>query len=161
MIESLLFGLLTGFALGLTGGGGSVFAVPLVVRHVRYEQFPAVFRLVGLLSFFLPVLILSHWGRGSYLGWSASTVESIYQLAGFLFSALTIWLGLRRQWTETANTGVVFFVIFLYTKFYDWWWEVMPKSLFFLVLGLSAVLILLILKRLRGLIGHPEGESSP
>lgn len=27
---SLLFGLVVGFALGLTGGGGSIFAVPLL-----------------------------------------------------------------------------------------------------------------------------------
>jgi len=40
-------------------------------------------------------------------------------------------------------------VIFLYTKFYDWWWEIMPKYLFFLVIGLSAVLLLVVFKRLR------------
>jgi hypothetical protein len=39
--------------------------------------------------------------------------------------------------------------VFLYTKFYDWWWEVMPKYLFFLVLGLSALLTLFVLRRLR------------
>lgn len=126
-----------------------LFALPQFVRHQRYEQFPAVYRLVGLLAFFVPVLILSHWGRGSYLDWPASMIEGSYQLAGFLFSALAIWLGLRRQWTETANAGVVFFVIFLYTKFYDWWWELLPKYLFFLILGLTAVLVLLVMKRLR------------
>ncbi len=31
------------------------------------------------------------------------------------------------------NTGNVFFTIFLYTKFYDWWWDWMPKYLFFLL----------------------------
>ena len=31
MMLSLLFGLMVGFALGLTGGGGSIFAVPLLV----------------------------------------------------------------------------------------------------------------------------------
>ena len=31
MLLSLLFGLIVGFALGLTGGGGSIFAVPLLV----------------------------------------------------------------------------------------------------------------------------------
>ncbi|MFB0936831.1 MAG: DUF2157 domain-containing protein [Propionivibrio sp.] len=138
----------------------AIFALPQIVRHVRYEQFPAVYRLVGLLSFFLPVLVLSHWGRGSYLDWPPSTVEGLYQLAGFLFSALAIWLGLRRQWTETANTGVVFFVIFLYTKFYDWWWDLLPKYLFFLVLGLTALLVLLIMKRLRR-SGDPDMEEMP
>ena len=82
-------------------------------------------------------------------------------MLGFTGSALAIWIGTRREWPETVNTGMTFFVLFLYTKFYDWWWEVMPKSLFFLVLGLSAVLILLILKQLRGVIGHSEGESLP
>ena len=138
----------------------AMFVLPQVMRHVRYEQFPAVYRLVGLLAFFLPVLILSHWGRGSYLDWPSSTVESVYQLAGFLFSALAIGLGLRRQWTETANTGVVFFVIFLYTKFYDWWWELLPKYLFFLILGLTALLVLLVMKRLRT-SGDPEAEEMP
>ena len=50
-----------------------------------------------------------------------------------------------------VNTGVVFFVIFLYTKFFDWWWEVMPRYLFFLVLALAALLCLVVLRRLRGL----------
>ena len=48
-----------------------------------------------------------------------------------------------------VNTGVVFFVIFLYTKFYDWWWDLLPKYLFFLILGLAAILALLVLGRLR------------
>ena len=42
MIESLFFGLLTGFALGLTGGGGSVFAVPLVVYGLGMPLHEAV-----------------------------------------------------------------------------------------------------------------------
>ena len=138
----------------------TIFALPQIVRHVRYEQFPAVYRLIGLLAFFLPVLVLSHWGRGSYLDWSSSTVEGFYQLAGFLFSGLVIWLGVRRQWTETANTGVVFFVVFLYTKFYDWWWELLPKYLFFLILGLTALLVLLVMKRLRR-NGEADTEDLP
>jgi uncharacterized membrane protein len=55
----------------------------------------------------------------------------------------------RRRWTGTTNLGSTFFAIFLYTKFFDWWWEWMPRFLFFLVLGLVAILLLLVLKRLR------------
>ncbi len=66
---------------------------------------------------------------------------------------------MRRGWADTVNTGIVFFVIFLYTKFYQWWWEIMPKYLFFLVVGLSTVLILLILKRLRQGILRPGKEA--
>jgi uncharacterized membrane protein len=53
------------------------------------------------------------------------------------------------------NTGNVFFVIFLYTKFYDWWWDVLPKYLFFLIVGLTALLFLVVFKRFRktGMLG--------
>jgi uncharacterized membrane protein len=61
-----------------------------------------------------------------------------------------------------VNTGVTFFVIFLYTKFYNWWWEVMPKYLFFLVVGLSAVLLLFVFRRLRTRGASAGGkEASP
>ncbi|MGH7164243.1 MAG: DUF2157 domain-containing protein, partial [Nitrospiraceae bacterium] len=40
-------------------------------------------------------------------------------------------------------------VIQLYTKFFDWWWDWMAKYLFFLLLGLIAVLLLLVFQRLR------------
>lgn len=59
-----------------------------------------------------------------------------------------------------VNTGVVFFVIFLYTKFYDWWWDLLPKYLFFLILGLTAVLVLLAMKRLRR-SGGARAEKMP
>ena len=95
------------------------------------------------------MLVLANWGGGSYLDIDTDFIKHSYQVAGFLFSVGAIWLGIRRHWSEVVNTGVTFFVIFLYTKFYDWWWESMPKYLFFLVVGLTAVLILVILKRLR------------
>jgi hypothetical protein len=43
----------------------------------------------------------------------------------------------------------VFFVVFLYTKLFDWWWDAMPKYVFFFVLALVAMLFLLVLRRLR------------
>ena len=58
------------------------------------------------------------------------------------------------------NSGVTFFVIFLYTKFFDWWWNLLPKYLFFLILGLTAVLFLLVLKRLRHAARQREAEPS-
>ena len=130
-----------------------LFGFPLVVDHRRMTGFAAIYRVFGLLCLLVPMLVLGHWGWGSYLadyeGLSTRTIEGGYEVAGFVASALAIWLGARRQWPDTVNTGITFFVIFLYTKFFDWWWEAMPKWLFFLVLGLAAILILLVLKRLR------------
>lgn len=125
------------------------FLLPQFLPHPRREDFPAVYRLVGLISLLLAVLVLSHWAGGSYLPWSVSAIERLYQTAGFALSAGAIWLGLRRQWGGTINTGTVFFVIFLFTKFFDWWWDIMPKWVFFLLIGLTSVLFLLVIMRVR------------
>lgn len=127
-----------------------LLAVPLLVPHRRFAGFDAIYRVFGLLCLLVPMLILGHWGRGSHLALDPELVEGGYQVAGFVTSALAIWFGARRSWNDVVNTGIVFFVLFLYTKLFDWWWAIMPKWLFFLVVALSAILILLVLRRLRG-----------
>lgn len=125
------------------------FALPSLFDHGRFSGFAPVYRVFGLLMLFLPVLVLTHWGQASYLPFSAGRVEASYELAGFALAAGAIWLGTRRGWNEVVNTGISFFVIFLYTKFFDWWWRLLPKYLFFLILGLTAVAILMLLRRMR------------
>jgi uncharacterized membrane protein len=127
-----------------------LFAIPALFSHRNYPDFPRYYRLFGMLTVLLAVLILCHWGRASYLRLSSDRVETLYQLLGFVVAAVTIWMGIRWKWSELSNLGSTFFVIDLYTKFYDWWWEWMPKYVFFLMLGLVAILLLLVFKRLRG-----------
>lgn len=126
-----------------------LFAVPQLVRHARLPEFPAVYRVLALLALFVPMLVLANWGEVSYLPLGRRTVEALYQVLGFGGTAAAIWLGIRRRWPHVVNTAVTLFVVLLYSKFFDWWWESMPKYLFFLVLGLSAVLFLVVMKRLR------------
>ncbi len=135
-----------------------LLVVPQIVRHDRFPGFASLYRVFGLLTLFLPILVLANWGDGSYLEAAPNLIEGFYQICGFAVSTATIFLGIRRQWPEVFNTGTVFFVIFLYTKFFDWWWEVMPKYLFFLVLGLTAVLFLLVIKRLRAAVSEGLGR---
>jgi uncharacterized membrane protein len=120
--------------------------------HRGREEFPAVLRIFGLLALFIAILILSHWGEGSYLTLPAEQIETCYQLSGFLLAGVVIWLGIARGWPALVNLGSSFFVIFLYTKFFDWWWEWLPKYLFFLLLGGVAVLLLFLLRKMRTFI---------
>lgn len=136
----------------------AIFALPWAVPHRRFADFAPAYRVIGLLAALIPVLVLAHWGDGSYLPWPRETVEGAYQVLGFLLAALVIALGIRQRWGDTVNTGVTFFVLFLYTKLFDWWWEVMPKYLFFLVLSLVAVLVLLVLRRARR-FARPEAPA--
>ena len=127
-----------------------LFLAPSAIPHKKYPDFPGYYRLCGLLTVLMTVLILSHWGAGSYLHAAAKDVEAFYQLLGFAMAGLTIWIGVSWNWPGLTNLGGTFFVIDLYTKFYDWCWDWMPKYLFFLTLGLVAILLLLMFKRLRG-----------
>ncbi len=131
------------------------------LHHRRYSNFEQIYRIFGLLLLFIPMLILANWGSISYLSLPYTTVEIIYQLGGFICAAFFIWLGVQKSWSDVVNSGNVFFVIFLYTKFFDWWWEIMPKYLFFLLIGLISLLFLFIFKRLRSNGIPAEQEVSP
>ena len=125
-----------------------LFALSLV-PHRRLPDFPPSYRIWAALCLFLPMLLLSHWGGGSLMPFAARHIEWFYQIAGFAAAAVVVALGIRRNWPETAQCGVVFFSIFLYTKFFDWCWDWMPKYLFFFLVGLTALLVLIVLRRLR------------
>jgi hypothetical protein len=62
-----------------------------------------------------------------------------------------IMLGLRTDWTEGVYLGALGFIVLLYTKFFQWWWDWMPAYLFFLIVGLVAVGMILVLRRVRAL----------
>jgi uncharacterized membrane protein len=128
----------------------ALFGLPLAFDQSRYAGFAPTYRVFGMLTLFLPMLVLANWGTASYLDLDRDLVQGIYQTLGFAGTAALIWWGTRRDWREVTNTGTTLFVIFLYTKFFDWWWDWMPKYIFFAVMGLAAVLLLLVFRRLRG-----------
>lgn len=126
-----------------------LFAVPSLIEHRRRRDFEVIYHVLSMTGFFLAVLVLANRGRISYLPWSPDATEGLYQVAGFAVSALAVWWGMRKGQTHVMLTGNVFFALFLYTKFFDWWWDWLPKYLFFFLIGLTAILALLIFKRLR------------
>ena len=138
-----------------------LFLIPTLFGHQRFAGFAPLYRVFALLFTFLPMLVLANWGRVSYLPWDEVVIEGLYQSAGFVLSAVVIWQGIQRQWNDVTHTGTVFFVLFLYTKVFDWWWDVLPKYLFFLIIGLTALLLLSMFRRLRhGGRAAPAGRGA-
>ena len=139
-----------------------LFATPLLVPHRRRADFAPVYRALGVAVFLFPVLVLANWGEGSF--WRAGegdTIEIAYQILGFAASAAAIWIGIRRGWREVVHTGSVFFVAFLWAKFLDWWWDWMPRYLFFLIVGLTAAAALVALKKARSVMAaRPMGGAA-
>lgn len=125
------------------------FILPITLDQSRFNGFTRIYQVFSTIIFFVSVLILSNWGWASYLPWPVEVIEGCYQVAGFITSAFLVAYGLRRHNAQLMLTGNVFFALFLYTKFFDWWWDWMPKYLFFLMIGLTAVLALAIFNRLR------------
>jgi hypothetical protein len=137
-----------------------LFFLPNVISQHNYPGFARLYRVFAMLGFFIAVLIMANWGDISYLHFSSDLIENIYQTLGFTVAALAIYWGLKQGLNEVVNTGNVFFMLFLFTKFYDWWWQWMPKYVFFFILGLFSILALLVVRRIRSaqLTDNYQGE---
>ena len=123
----------------LVAAGAAVFAVALFPRHAGQPEFPAAYRLVGLFAVFLPVLAMGLGISASYLPMTEKHVGAFYQLAGMAVAAAGVWFGVRRYYSGVVNASAAFFAVFLFCRFGAWWWDWMPKYLFFLVVGLVAL----------------------
>lgn len=93
---SVLFGLLVGLSLGLTGGGGAIFAVPLLVYGLGVEARTAV------------AISLAAVGATSFVGflhrWQLGEVEVrtglVFAVAGMIGAPLGTWIS--RLMSETV-----------------------------------------------------------
>jgi len=125
------------------------FVLPLILHRHQFREFRLLYQTLAAISIFVALLILSNWGEASYLPWDNELIEGLYQLLGFVSAGLLVDYGLRTQQSRLMLTGSVFFALFLFTKFFDWWWDWLPKYLFFFLIALTAILVMMIFNRLR------------
>jgi hypothetical protein len=130
--------------------GVLLFAIGNFAKHKHFIGFNKTYRITALIFLFIPILLLANSADLSYLTLSNDNIEDGYQLLGFALSVTLIWWGIKQQKSDVTNTANVFLLLFVYTKFFDWWWEWMPKYVFFFLVGLSALLALIVFKRIRG-----------
>ncbi len=105
-----------------------------IKQPIRYQQFYKPTYVIGLLYLFMALWILSLWGEnhGTILWWSIL----------FGLTALgSIFYGLKCDNGAARGFGITFFLINLYTKYFEYFWNVTHKTIFFLLLGLSFWLI--------------------
>jgi uncharacterized membrane protein len=76
-------------------------------------------------------------------------LEAAYQVAGLLISVGVVYHGLRLGRSGLVNLGATAFIVFLFVRLHSWWWDWMPKYLFFLGISLVAIGLLLIFRRIR------------
>ena len=97
----------------------------------------------------------------SVLPASEETVAIVYQVLAAVVTVALLVAGIRSGSEEVTLLGTLFGAAFLLSRFVDWWWDWMPRYLFFLIVGAVAVLALLALMRLRAAAGpRPAGEAA-
>ena len=129
--------------VGLLFLGLPKFLLPVPLR------WPVDIRVVGMLGLFLGLFILSVAGQRSWLPFEHYQVENLYQILGFALTGLVIAWGVRDRHTELVNGGMIFLTVLCLVKAVDWWWDWMPRWLFFLVLAAFAIGVMVALKRVR------------
>ncbi len=130
--------------------GAAAFALSFWRPAVRHEGFAQVWRLVGVAALLLPLLFLATGTEAfSYQFLPLPVLQAVYDILGFGLPVVAIWFGIRRRWPEVANAASAFLVLFVYAKCFDWWWAVLPRYLFFLLLGGLAMGAMALLARLR------------
>lgn len=142
----------------LAVAGALFLALPYAATQSKRFTLPwsVDVRIVGMIGLFLGLFILSVQGRQSWLPLDHHTVESLYQFIGFLVAALIIAWGVRDRRSELANGGMIFVTVLCLVKAVDWWWDWMPRWLFFLVLAGFAIGVMVALKRVRTAV-HGRG----
>ena len=118
-----------------------ILAVAFVQTQVRQLAFAQrVTYIAGLTLFFCGLWGISIFGNYSTLvGWQQ--VRQIHVLAySIIFaaaSAVSFYLGVRYKDELARDFGVLFLLINLYTRYFEYFWDSMNKGIFFTILAVT------------------------
>jgi hypothetical protein len=127
-----------------------VFSALLLVASFgvrRIERLSFAHRItyvIGLGLFFLSLWAVSVFGNfGSFERWQQARQLQIVIYSVFLAiaAALSFFFGIRTGDTTARDFGVLFLLINLYTRYFEYFWDTMNKGIFFLVLAVTFGLI--------------------
>jgi len=110
-------------------------------RHIRpIAPFHTLTYIVGLCYLMIALWLLSIFGNYSDMDtWAGVRQWQIFYW-GLLSSAISLgfaWYGLKRQDYIAREFGIVFLIINLYTRFFEYLWDNINRTIFFLLLGVS------------------------
>jgi uncharacterized membrane protein len=177
MLPAYGYGLTLPLLMGIGGIGGWLWTLGAIPLGLWWRDGFGVIEpllLVGLLALTAPAWIrgpakFSPWWRGmgaavlviglllvenfggvsTFAASDLHTIELGYKLLGaVVITALIAW-GIRRDQRVVVQVGSAGAVLYLFMRLVDWFWDLVPQWLFFLLVGAFALAVLLILRRLR------------
>ncbi len=129
------------YPLRYTVFGLLILGISFLQGQVKQISFAAnITYLTGLFIFFTGLWGVSIFGNYNTLeGWQQ--VRQIHVLAySIIFgvaAALSFYLGVRYKDEMARDFGVLFLLINLYTRYFEYFWDAMNKGIFFLVLAIT------------------------
>jgi uncharacterized membrane protein len=113
-------------------------------------KFAPWWRGVGAVALVLGLLLAESVGTLSVFATAdLDAIETGYKLVGaVVLTALVVW-GIRRDQRVVMQIGSAGAVLYLCMRMVDWFWDLVPQWLFFLLVGAFALAVLLVLRRLR------------
>ena len=140
------------YFLGLNYPVRFAIASPLVISigylHQKYlkdsEPFVKIYYSFGLLYLNLSLWILSIFGAyGAMSAWQEARHPELllFSIIWGLASVGSLIIGVKYYHKMFVNYAIVFLIINLYTRYFEYFWDQMDKSLFFIILGGVSVAI--------------------
>lgn len=124
-----------------TAFGALLMAVGLMQSRIPMLKFTQRITFVsGLLLFFTGLWAVSIFGNyNSFTVWQQVRQVHVlaYSVAFGVAAAISFYLGIRYQDELARDLGVLFLLINLYTRYFEFFWNGMNKGLFFLVLAIT------------------------
>lgn len=115
--------------------GPYVFALAaLAFIHVRWRRSTLTDQPALVVLFLLALMLLT-----SVIAWNPGHREFWFILLLTLLTSAGIYLGIAWESAVFLNTSIVFFALNVYTRFYEYFWDAMPKSLFFIIGGATLI----------------------
>ena len=117
---------------------------------------------MGLLYLFVSLWVMSIVGRDADLtAWMHDRHMALLSWS-LLFGAAAcaaIWIGVRRDDGMLRGYGLVFLLLNLYTRFFEYFWSSLNKGVFFLLLGVTFWILHSYAQRTKNRSGKPASSS--
>ncbi len=112
----------------------------LVKRIPRIEAMHPITYQAGLLIFYTGLWGVSVFGNyGSIAAWQEvrQFVMLPYAVGSGLITALGLWIGIRREDPTLRDFSILFLLLNLYTRYFEYFWNRMNQGIFYLILAIS------------------------
>jgi len=129
------------YALRFTAFGGIVLLIAAAQTRIKALRFTVRITLVAGLI----ILLTGLWGASVYGNYGNiyewEKIKQIHVLVyGIIFgiiSAIVFYCGIRYKDNMVRDMGIIFLLLNLYSRYFEFFWDTMNKGIFFLVLAVT------------------------